>query len=284
MSFAAPGLTAPHAASLPEQHGKHSESSLDYEHVEGTDWQPRPSRAPADSFGDTMPYDLDPDDITTIRARLGPALGELRRTMLDVDTPPFRLFSDDRPRLAKARMRAVEILDQWVAEEPEAASKVYARLPKLFQGRSVAESLAEAVTWADYFDLPSELFEKPALDSRVFAAAPHLAPLLDESGLITVTGLDARPWGVHTGEYAFQYHQLLRRNFGSGIHYGLIGAVLRLAEQYDLTARLALDERRVRFKDEYIETCVPQMWAGPGMRICGLTCGNWRFRGDGACH
>jgi hypothetical protein len=31
-------------------------------------------------------------------------------------------------------------------------------------------------------------------------------------------------------------------------------------------------------------TCVPQMWPGPGMRICGLTCGNGRFRGDGACH
>ena len=31
-------------------------------------------------------------------------------------------------------------------------------------------------------------------------------------------------------------------------------------------------------------SCVPQMWVGPGMRICGLTCGNGRFRGDGACH
>src|ERR1035438_3968935 len=26
------------------------------------------------------------------------------------------------------------------------------------------------------------------------------------------------------------------------------------------------------------------MWAGVGMRICGLTCGNGWFRGDGACH
>jgi hypothetical protein len=180
-------------------------------------------------------------------------------------------------------MRAVEILDHWVAEEPEAVSKVYARLPNLFQGRSVAESLAEAVMWADYFDLPSELFENPALDSRVFAAAPHLAPLLDESGLITVTGLDARPWGLHTGEYAFQYHQLLRRNFGSGIHYGLIGAVLRLAEQYDLTARLALDERRVRFKDEYQENFESDFWYGRSLTeedLDNLSAVGETFHGD----
>jgi hypothetical protein len=30
--------------------------------------------------------------------------------------------------------------------------------------------------------------------------------------------------------------------------------------------------------------CIPQMCAWPGMRICGLTCGNVQFRGDGACH
>ena len=32
------------------------------------------------------------------------------------------------------------------------------------------------------------------------------------------------------------------------------------------------------------QACVPQMWVGPGMRICGLTCWNGWFRGDGACH
>jgi hypothetical protein len=81
----------------------------------------------ADSFGDTMLYNLDPDDITAIRTYLGLQLGELRRTMLDVDTPPIFLFSDDRPRLVAARTRTVEILNQWIAQEPTAASKIYVR-------------------------------------------------------------------------------------------------------------------------------------------------------------
>lgn len=216
----------------------------------------------ADSLERTMPYDLDPDDIATVRASLGPQFDELRRTMLDVDAPPVFLFSDDRRRLVEARTRATRTLDQWVAGEPGIASKMYARLPDLFQRRSVAESLLEAVTWSDYFDLSISLFDYPAAESRVFAAAPHLVPLLDESGLVTVTGLDARPWGLHTGESAFHYHQFLRRSYGSGIHYGLIGTVLRLSEQHDLTARFALDERRLRFKDEYREIHEMDHWYG----------------------
>jgi hypothetical protein len=74
-----------------------------------------------------MLYNLDPDDITAIRTYLGLQLGELRRTMLDVDTPPIFLFSDDRPRLVAARTRTVEILNQWIAQEPTAASKIYVR-------------------------------------------------------------------------------------------------------------------------------------------------------------
>lgn len=209
-----------------------------------------------------MPYDLDPKDMAAVRAHLGTQLDELRRVMLDVDAPPVFLFSDDRPRLVGARANATDLLNRWVAAEPETTSSIYSRLPDLLQRRSVAESLLEAVTSADYFDLPIDLFDYPASESRVFAAAPHLIPLLDESGLVAVTGLDARPWGLHTGEYAFHYHQLLRRGYGSGIHYGLIDSVLRLAEQHDLTARLTLDERRLRYRGEYQELHEHDYWFG----------------------
>lgn len=209
-----------------------------------------------------MPYDLDRGDVAAVRERLGPLLGELHQTMLDVDTAPISLFSDDRPRLVEARTRAINKLEQWAADEPESVAGMYARLPDMLQNASAAESLLEAVTSANYFDLPIDLFNNPAPDSRVFAAAPDLVLRLDESGLVTVTGLDARPWGLHTGKHAFQYHQFLRRGYCSGIHYELIGNVLRLADQHNLVARFALDERRLRYKDEYEEFFEKDHWYG----------------------
>lgn len=217
-----------------------------------------------------MPFNLDPNDIATIRAQLGTRFDELRRTMLDLDAFPAFLFSDDRPRLAQSRAASVQLLDQWVASEPTTASKIYARLPELVRYHSLSQSLLEAVVWSDYADPLIDLFNYPATDSRVFAAAPHLVPLLDESGLISAAGLDARPWGLHTGEYAFHYHQLLRRGFGSGIHYGLIGTVLRIAEQHQLTARFALDERRLQFKNEYREFHEADYWYGPSLSEADL--------------
>lgn len=209
-----------------------------------------------------MPYELAPDDIAAIRARLGSVLGELHQTMLDVDAPPMFLFADQRPRLVEVRNRAVDIVNEWTAEEPETVRGLCARLPDMLQTSSIPESLLQAATWSLYFELPDELFHTPSPSSRVFTAAPELVPLLDESGLVTVTGLDARPWGLHTGNHAFQYHQFLRRGYGSGIHYELIGTVLRFAEQHQLVARFALDERRLRYTDEYEEFYERDYWYG----------------------
>ncbi len=217
-----------------------------------------------------MSFTLEPNDLATVRAHLGPRFDELRRIMLDLDVPPTFLFSDDRPRLVQSRTRAVELLDQWVAREQQLASDIHARLPGLLQRRPIPTSLLEAVAWSESSDPLIDLFNCQGAGSRVFAAAPHLAPLLDESGLITMTGLDARPWGLHTGDYAFHYHQLLRRNYRSGIHYGLIGAVLQLTEQHQLTARLALDERRLRFRGEYQETYEADYWYGPSLTEADL--------------
>ena len=101
--------------------------------------------------------------------------------------------------------------------------------------------------------------------------------------LITVTDLDARPWGLHTGEFAFQYHQFLRRGYRSGIHYGLIGKVLGLSENYNLTARLALDERRLRFKNEYEEFYEHDRWYGRSLNeadLDNLSAAGETFHGD----
>ncbi|MEI3844908.1 MULTISPECIES: hypothetical protein [unclassified Microbacterium] len=205
-------------------------------------------------------------EMAIVRAQLGQHFDQLVTVMRDVDTFPIFLFSDDRPRLVEARTRAVEVLDAWVVAAPESAQRIYKTLPDYHQTRSVAESLLEAATATDFNDPSIGLFAAPDPRSRVFAAAPHLLPLLDESGLVLIDGLDARPWGLHTHDYAFQYHQLLRRAYGSGIHYGLIDTILRLSAAHGLTARLALDERRVRFKNEYQEVHEFDYWYGRALQ------------------
>ncbi|WP_327634535.1 hypothetical protein OHB24_31745 [Kribbella sp. NBC_00482] len=209
-----------------------------------------------------MSDDLNISDMAAIGGRLGPLYDDLCQTMLDVDTAPLFLFSKGSPRLVEVRDKAVTVLDRWAVEEPNVVASIYELLMDVLQKPSVSESLLEAVTWATHSKLSIDLFDNPSPDSRVFAAAPNLIPLLDESGLVTVTDLDARPWGLHTGNYAFQYHQLLRRGFGSNIHYELIGTVLRLAKQHDLIARFALDDRRLRYKDEYEEWEERDFWYG----------------------
>lgn len=217
-----------------------------------------------------MPFYLDPNDIAAIRARLGKHIVELQQSMLDLDVFPSFLFNDDRTRIKQSRDASVQLLDQWVAAEPITTKNIRARLPNQIRRKSVSESLLEAATWSDYGDPLIDLFNYPAGGSRVFTAAPHLLPLLDERGLITVTGLDARPWGLHTADYAFHFHQLLRRDFRAGIHYGLIRAVLEISKQHQLTARLALDDRRLRFKDEYQEVHEADYWYGPSLNEAEL--------------
>jgi hypothetical protein len=230
-----------------------------------------------------MSDDLNISDMAAIRGRLGPLYDDLHQTMLDADTAPLFLFSKGSPRLVEVRDKAVAVLDRWAVEEPNVVASIYERLMDVLQKPSVSESLLEAVTWATHSKLSIDLFDNPSPDSRVFAAAPNLIPLLDESGLVTVTNLDARPWGLHTGNYAFQYHQLLRRGFGSNIHYELIGTVLRLAKQHELIARLALDDRRLRYKDEYEEWEERDFWYGRslvGDDLDNLSAVGETFHGD----
>lgn len=60
-----------------------------------------------------------------------------------------------------------------------------------------------------------------------------------------------RPWSI-SFRYSLHYHQLLRRGFGSNIHYELIGFVLDLARRNEqVRARIAIDERRLRRREEH---------------------------------
>mgnify|MGYP003451853302 CR=1 len=201
-------------------------------------------------------------EVAEVRSVLGAEFESLLTTMHDVDTFPVFLFSDDRPRLVEVRSSCLDLINLWISERPVHAERIYAQLPEHYRTRSISESLLVAVTASAYTDLSIQLFDPPRRDARVFVAAPHLLPLLDESGLLRLDGLDARPWGLHTGDFAFQYHQLLRRGFGSGIHYGLIATLLRLSREHELTPRIALDDRRIRFKDEYQEFLEFDRWFG----------------------
>ncbi|WP_062385211.1 hypothetical protein [Demequina iriomotensis] len=217
-----------------------------------------------------MPQDLDPDDADAIRSHLGRLFEELRAAMLDVDSFPLVMFSDERSRVVQARTRAIQSLDQLTVAAPTRTSAIYARLPEHLQRRSVAESLLGAAMWVHFSDPLIAVFDSPKRDSRVFAAAPRLVPLIDESGLIRVTGLDARPSGLQEGDHLFQYHQLLRRGFASSMNSGLVSTVLRASDQYQLTARLALDDRRVQFIGEYREFLEADYWYGPSLDESGL--------------
>lgn len=209
-----------------------------------------------------MAEDFDASDMAAIRDRLGSLFDELSETMLDVDCSPIFLFSSGSERLAEVRENAVAVIDRWLAEEPDRVAHIYERLVDVLKTPSTAASLLEAVTWASHSAVSIDVFDTPSTDSRVFAATPILIPLLDESGLVSVDGLDARPWGVHVDDYAFQYHQLLRRGYRANIHYELIAKVLALSSQYDLKARLALDERRLRYRGEYVEVEEKDFWYG----------------------
>ena len=133
----------------------------------------------------------------------------------------------------------------------------------MLQLPEVSETLLEAAPWNDYFSVPESMLLPPDPHSRVFEAEPHLLMRLDDNGLLDVGGLDARAHGLFTGDFSLHYHQLLGRGFGSNIHYELTGTLLGLASRNDLTGRLAIDERRLRYRNEHEEIEERDYWRGP---------------------
>lgn len=207
--------------------------------------------------------EIDPRVSKAVRGRLGSAYDELLGAMLDLDVPPIYLFVDDRARLVRARDKAASAILAWAAAEPSDVAELASLLPDPLQVDRHEVALLEGGTWRDYFDLPMTVFSSPSADSPAWRAVPELAARLDDDGLIDIAGMDARPHGVLTRRYSLQYHQLLRRGFRSNIHYGLVAELLGARERYGCKTRLAIDERRVRLRSEYLELFEHDYWYGP---------------------
>jgi hypothetical protein len=207
--------------------------------------------------------EIDADIVFAVRNRLGTIYDELVGVLLDVGQAPLFLFSDDRPRVIAVRERAAASLRAWDAEEPGILDRLVERLPQHFHVPDSAEALLESVPSVDYFALPDSIFEPPVSDAPVFAKRPALYGRLDDDGLLEVNGLDAGPYGIFDGELSIHYHQLLRRGFGSSIHYDLIGTILGIARTEPVAARIAIDERRCRLRDEHEEIIERDYWYGP---------------------
>lgn len=211
---------------------------------------------------------IDPHVTARVRTILGPLYDELLQVMIDLAAPPIFLFADDRARLVDVRERSAAVLRAWAADHSDDATALVNLLPRVMQGPDVAASLLETAPWADYFRLPASTFELPTVDAPVFAALPSLFELADDDGLLDVAGLDARPHGVFIEDFSLHYHQLLRRGFGSNIHYDLIGSVLGLARRKEqLRARIAIDERRLRRREEHQEIEERDYWYGPQLQL-----------------
>lgn len=211
-----------------------------------------------------MPTDSVPIDVVAqVKGQLGAIYDELLGVMIDLATPPIFLFSDDRPRLVDVRTRAVACIEAWHASEPEVVDELVHRLPDVMQLSDAAGSLLEAVSRADYFDLRQSVFEQPRSSDRVFITAPDLLDRVDDDGLLSVAGLDARPHGLVHGDLSVHYHQLLRRGFASSVNFDLVGTVLGIARGGEVEARLAVDGHRLRFRSEHEEIIERDYWRGP---------------------
>lgn len=206
---------------------------------------------------------IDPYVTARVRYILNGVYDDLLQVMVDLATPPIFLMSERRHRLVAVRDRAAAVLGEWAALNPEEAEALVSRLPPVLQLRDTVQSLLEGAPWDDYFQRPASIFERPHPGAPVFSALPHLLELTDDDGLLRLDGLDARPHGLFVGDYSLHYHQLLRRSFGANIHYELIGAIIRLGRTEGVEARIALDERRLRRRDEHQESEERDYWRGP---------------------
>lgn len=206
---------------------------------------------------------IDPALVSAVRGRLGTRYGELLTVMLDLDVPPIFLHADDRPRLARVRAQAMDLLNSWAKDDPAKFEGLLDGVPDILRATSPVEGLLEAAMWDEYFELPESIFVvQPRSESRALQPLPTLVDRIDDDGLLEVVGLDATPHGLRLGGFALHYHQLLRRDFRANIHYGLVNSILDFACQYNLKARIAIDERRQRFIDEYQECFEADHWFG----------------------
>ena len=198
-----------------------------------------------------------------VKKQLGPVYDELLQVMIDLASSPIGAFSDDRHRLVEARTKAWRIVSEWAAAFPERAKELHDMVPRAWRVPDVAQALIEAALLEDYFLISKSAFAPVTADDRALVSAPELLEHIDHDGLLSVQSFDAHPHGVLYNDLALHYHQFLWRGFVNTIHYGLIAMILQLAKSGNVEARLAIDGRRLRFRNEYERRMELDYWFGP---------------------
>ena len=217
-----------------------------------------------------MAVAIDAELTDLVKKQLGAVYDELLLIMIDLATSPIGVFSDDRHRLVEARTKAWQVVSEWTANFPEKAEQLHDMVPRAWRVPDIAQALIEAALLKDYYLIPKSAFALATANDRVLMSAPELLDHIDGDGLLEVQGFDAHPHGVMYDGLALHYHQFLCRNFLNTIHYGLVAMILKLAKSGNVEARLAIDERRLRFRNEYQRIIELDYWYGPPLEHVSL--------------
>ncbi|MCY4129724.1 MAG: hypothetical protein OXG15_10870 [Gammaproteobacteria bacterium] len=228
-----------------------------------------------------------PQIALVVREQIGSVYDELLQVLIDLAEHPVSMFNDQRDRLVEVRNKALAIVSEWVLRQPDIAAALHNMVPRSWRVSDIPQALLEAALWDDYFKMPESVLLPPTRQDRVIATVPSLLGRLDNDGLLRLADtetlpngifyskptLDSRqhqrdrinalPHGVFYEDLALHYHQFLRRYFTSSIHYGLIFMILRLAQHHQVEARIAIDTRRLRYRNEYQEYFEADYWYGP---------------------
>ena len=200
--------------------------------------------------------------------------------MHDLGVPPIFLFQDERPRLLAVREEARQALARWAECAPTAATEAADLVPIPRRSPIPEESLLTAGLWSDSHQIRDYVYAQPHRDAPVFRKAPALWARKDADGLVSLEGLDARPHGLFLGPLAVHYHQFLRRGFLSNVNYELVRALLAASERKGTLARIAIDEWRVRHRDEHEEIEEKEYWYGPKAPLSEEGLDDPRFTGQ----
>lgn len=202
----------------------------------------------------------------TLRA-IGPdVFDQLLQAMLDIAAAPMDLDSVRWPTLVNLRDQVLDRLRTELALCTEDERKQFrAQLPWHLQDERVELSAAilEMGTRDAYFSAPDEVFGPPRSDSRVLLRAPSLKDRIDDDGLIYCADLDAQPQALFVGQDAVHYHQFLRRGFGANVNDNLIRVLIDVGARPGNTLRLAIDDRRIVPKGDFVHFIEEDFWWGP---------------------
>lgn len=196
-----------------------------------------------------------------LRRAIGPLFDELLQVMHDLSVAPIYLFGDQRGRLVIARDAARAAAVQFCSSNPDLVRSVVDLVPAGIRLPDLPDALIEGGTWNAYFAKRWSDFSVWTSSARVASLAPGLGEVVDDDGLVPVDALECLPHAAFYGELALHYHPFLRRAFHGSINDNLIATLLRHSRS--ASVRIALDQDRVRFRDEEFHLEERDYWYGP---------------------